>query len=236
MRCDVLRRLSSKEDFPDLATVVGLLADVEKGDEAASKRVAELRKEISSYEVHPQQSLWMWADVMAEIDQHSVRSFEEKEEHLERMTEEYIRPLSLYRQSVIKTLKGTWLKNGATAQDNAITKHADRVIARVTLYLTPEKESSTAPEPLLSGFLMDHMWNWMTRTEGGIAEVSQRVITFCSVLTEIERDRSRDGSSRCWIIGVIFAPGPTSWTTGRLLCLKTFGAILDSLALTRRQK
>jgi len=42
MRCDVLKRLGSKSDFPDFASVQRLVDDADAGDESARKKVREL--------------------------------------------------------------------------------------------------------------------------------------------------------------------------------------------------
>ena len=109
---------------------------------------------------------------MDDLDRHAQTAFTECQEHLEEMTPAYIAALSSYRQDVLRSLQTTWFKRGVKATDNDITKHLDRVMARVAIYLTPEQGAEKAPEPLLCGFMLDYAWKFMTEVDHGIAEVS----------------------------------------------------------------
>jgi hypothetical protein len=171
MRCNVLKRLGAKEEFPDYATVQGLLDHAEAGDESAKKKVADLRQTIARYEPQEDGDLGMWAEVMDELDKHARAAFDENVENLEEMSADYIVPLSSYREDVLQSLQKAWFKRGAKPTDNDITAHLDRVMARVAIQLTPEEGAESAPEPLLCGFMLDYGWDCMTSVEYGIAEV-----------------------------------------------------------------
>jgi hypothetical protein len=172
MRCDVLKRLGSKKEFPDYETVQRLLDDAEAGDETAKKRVGELREMIASYDAEEDGDLGMWAEVLDDLDKHAQAAFTDTQEYLEEMTPKYIVALSSYRENVLHCLQKAWFKHGTKATDNEITAHLDRVRARVAILLMPEEGAGSAPEPLLCGFMMDYAWNFMTQVEQGIAEVS----------------------------------------------------------------
>ena len=66
-----------------------------------------------------------------------------------------------------------WLKNGpAGTYDNPITECFNRVIVRVAVWLMLIDRDMHAPEPLLSGVMMDYAWTCFTSMKEGIAEVS----------------------------------------------------------------
>ncbi|KAG1835086.1 hypothetical protein EV424DRAFT_1340848 [Suillus variegatus] len=44
-------------------------------------------------------------------------------------------------------------------------KNLDRIVARVTLHLTPELGAQCAPEPLLGAWMMNYMWEYLVRTQ-----------------------------------------------------------------------
>lgn len=52
-------------------------------------------------------------------------------------------------------------------------KNLDRIVARVTLHLTPELGAQHAPEPLLGAWMMNYMWEYLIRTQVGIVEVKK---------------------------------------------------------------
>jgi hypothetical protein len=108
---------------------------------------------------------------MGELDKGARKAFQDNQEDMEAMTPTYIMSLSSYRQDIIRTLKDAWFKHGTSADDNEITLHLDRVMARVVIHLTPEEESVRAHEPLLCGFMLDYAWSSMMLMEKAIAEV-----------------------------------------------------------------
>jgi hypothetical protein len=172
LRCDTLRRLGSRQEFPSYAEVEKLLEDVENGKEEAKEEVKKLRGRMSKVVAEQDSDLGMWAEVMGDLDKDARRAFGEEPDEMESMTPGYVMALCSYRQDVHRTLKEAWFKHGAEVSDNEITVHLDRVMARVAIYLTPEEGSTRAPEPLLCGFRLDYAWSTMMSVEKGIEEVS----------------------------------------------------------------
>ena len=185
-RSNTLRALSSTKEFPSYLTVRKLLGDAQCGadPEAARKTVSDLRGQIKE-NCDGTEDLTIWAEAMDDIDRHAGEAFGTGLEDLEDLSEMsigYLRRLSRYRHSVIDTLMDRWLKNGpAETYDNPITERFDRVIARVAVWLTPIDGDTRAPEPLLSGVLMDYAWTCFTSMKEGIAEVSPLVSVHSSL-------------------------------------------------------
>ena len=179
-RRKTLRVLSSRKEFPSYLTVKKLLADAQRGEhpEASRKTLSDLRRQMQE-NYNGTEDLTIWAEVMDDIDSHARDAFGgafDDLDDLSEMTPGYLKRLSTYRHSVIDTLIERWLKNGpAGMYDNPITERFDRVIARVAVWLTPIDGDTRAPEPLLSGVMMDYAWTCFTSMKEGIAEVSPLV-------------------------------------------------------------
>jgi hypothetical protein len=172
-RCTTLRRLASEEPFPDYKTVEGLLEAVEGGDQDAYQQVAKLRATMAEYTEEEQGDISIWAEVFEKVDTQTKSSLRDVTKMVGQMTPEYVMALSKYRQGIVVILKKAWqVGNAPRGTDNKIVKHLDSVIARVLLQLTPDISQEWAPEPLLSGFMLDYVWASMMTVKAGIAEVS----------------------------------------------------------------
>ncbi|KAG2130917.1 hypothetical protein DEU56DRAFT_914675 [Suillus clintonianus] len=173
IRIETLRRLSSKAMFPSYAEVTDLLEKADARDAAAIAKVAELRTLLlRTPKAKDDQDLSLWANVMDGLDKNASSALSKISEHMGEMSPVYIAPLSIYRQSVVKTLQDGWgLTSNEDYEENEILAHLDRVVARVLLYLTPEQGQVHAPEPLLCGFVMNESWDSFVRIQDGLAEV-----------------------------------------------------------------
>ncbi|KAG2033862.1 hypothetical protein BDR03DRAFT_1013880 [Suillus americanus] len=173
MRTSILKKLGSKGKFPSYATVAKLLDQAEAGDDAAIKRIADLRESIQKSPKDADVAhLSMWAQVMEPINNHAKVAFAEVVDSIGEMSTTYVSRLSVYRQNVIKTLQDAWnLTANDNLEDNEILAHLDRVVARTVLHLTPEDGKQKAPEPLLGGFMMNYAWTSFTKLQEGIGEV-----------------------------------------------------------------
>ncbi|KAG1739081.1 hypothetical protein EDD22DRAFT_959421 [Suillus occidentalis] len=174
-RSDVYKALSSKAPFPSSDEMTGLLQKVFAGDEAAIKRVGELRTSLGAHvKAKDEHDLSIWASVMDSINKHASFAFSDIKDHIGDMTPTYVEPLSSYRQKVVQSLKDAWgLTENEDFKENEILVHLDRVVARVMLHLTPEQGKTNAPEPLLCGMLMDHAWTTFGCIKEGLQEISR---------------------------------------------------------------
>jgi hypothetical protein len=161
--------------------MTGLLKEVFARDETAIARVAELRKSlVANVKSKDEHDLSIWASVMDAIDKHASFSFNDIKDRIGEMTPAYVEPLSSYRQKVVQSLRDAWgLTDNEDFDENEILVHLDRVVARVMLHLTPEQGKQHAPEPLLSGTLMDHAWTTFGSIKEGLQEVSASL--YCDI-------------------------------------------------------
>ncbi|KAG1817560.1 uncharacterized protein BJ212DRAFT_1299107 [Suillus subaureus] len=115
---------------------------------------------------------YLWAGVMDDLDWHAKTAFEERKKVMQKMTPKYITRLSTYRQNVLKTLEKAWLRTGRGAGElNEIDWHLDHSMVQVLLSLTALDGDTYTPEPLLSAWLLDYIWDELAAVENGIAEV-----------------------------------------------------------------
>ncbi|KAG1718551.1 uncharacterized protein EDB91DRAFT_1089989, partial [Suillus paluster] len=130
------------------ATVEKLLDRAENDDEAAKKKLKELRMSIENCKSDEEGDLAIWAEVIGPLDKHTAVFQQAAKDSLQEMVPAYVGPLSTYRQHSVATLKKAWLSSGKGTQggDNHIFQHLDRVIARVMLHLTPDEDEVQAPE------------------------------------------------------------------------------------------
>ncbi|KAG2738775.1 hypothetical protein P692DRAFT_20882247 [Suillus brevipes Sb2] len=173
MRIKTLKRLSSKGPFPSYAEVLKLIDDADANVATAKEKLAELRTTLEKRpKTKEKGDVMIWAGVLQTIDKKASTVFTDVEDKVGEMTGAYVTPLSVYRQSAIKSLRDAWgLTSNDEWEENEILAHLDRVCARVLLHLTVETGKARAPEPLLGAFVMDNAWSALNNVKEGVKEV-----------------------------------------------------------------
>lgn len=177
IRCGLLQLLSSRKEFPSYNIIVRLLRDSEKGNKEAKKQLTTLRESMRTCEEDEKGDLSGWMEVIGSLNEHAEGVFTGYEDIIQEMTPAYVTALSIYRGSVIRTLRDTWSlskKSEEEIKGNDILKSLDRIVARVTLHLTPELGAQRVPEPILGAWMMNYIWEYLVRTQVGIVEVKKR--------------------------------------------------------------
>jgi hypothetical protein len=174
MRIKTLKRLTSKGPFPSYAEVLKLIDDADANVDTAKEKLAELRTTLEKRpKTKEKGDVMIWAGVLQTIDKKASTVFTDVEDKVGEMTGAYVTPLSVYRQSAIKSLRDAWgLTSNDEWEENEILAHLDRVCARVLLHLTVETGKERAPEPLLGAFVMDNAWSALNNVKEGVKEVS----------------------------------------------------------------
>ncbi|KAG2353003.1 hypothetical protein BDR07DRAFT_1497243 [Suillus spraguei] len=173
-RCTRLQVLGCQKEFPSYDTLSHLLEEAENGNETAKVKLTAMREDMSSCRSDELGDLSTWSEVIGKLDAHAAKSFEGHEDCMQQMTPAYVTALSKYRANVIRTLRESWSlsnKKESVIQANEILKRLDSIVARVALSLTPDESANFAPEPLLGGWLMDYVWQCLTKVQVGIAEI-----------------------------------------------------------------
>lgn len=177
IQCGLLQLLSSRKEFPSYNIIVRLLRDSEKGNKEAKKQLTTLRESMRTCEEDEKGDLSGWMEVIGSLNEHAEGVFTGYEDIIQEMTPAYVTALSIYRGSVIRTLRDTWSlskKSEEEIKGNDILKSLDRIVARVTLHLTPELGAQRVPEPILGAWMMNYIWEYLVRTQVGIVEVKKR--------------------------------------------------------------
>ncbi|KAG1725970.1 hypothetical protein EDB19DRAFT_1833589 [Suillus lakei] len=189
-----LKQLTSNDPCPDYKSVSELLEKVDVKDPEAKEKVKELCKLITDCRSYEESDMSIWSEVISSLDEHAKAAFQEFIRPIGEMMSSYIMPLSTYQQHVIETLQDAWSLSASTKPgDSEDIKHHDKVVARITVLLTPMEGTLEAPEPLLRGFMLDYVWAAFIRIQGGIMEqftsqMPQRSVT------------SRKGSDEVYIL------------------------------------
>ncbi|KAG1882287.1 uncharacterized protein F5891DRAFT_1251064 [Suillus fuscotomentosus] len=140
----------------------------------ATKQLAMLRESMRTCKENEKGDLSTWMEVIGSLNEHAEAVFTGYEDIIEEMTPAYVTTLSIYRGSVIRTLRDMWSlskKSEDEIKSNDILKSLDRIVARVTLHLTPELGAKHAPEPILGAWMMNYIWEYLIRTQVGIVEI-----------------------------------------------------------------
>ncbi|KAG2355397.1 hypothetical protein BDR07DRAFT_1381552 [Suillus spraguei] len=155
-------------EFPSYDEVTHLLDEANKGDTEVKETISKLHESLLDVQDIKEADIMIWADITAQVNKHATSAFNGLENTFQSMSPTYIEALSKYRTNVINTLRDTWSlslshKKLKDIKQNSILKHLDSVTACVELYLTPEEDTDITPEPLLTSWLLDYIWNTLTK-------------------------------------------------------------------------
>ncbi|KAG2353680.1 hypothetical protein BDR07DRAFT_1382927 [Suillus spraguei] len=168
----ILRLLATKEDFPTYKEVCKIVK-VSEGDddesEDAQKRLSELHLQIFDPEEHEDAKIF--SPFLSEIDTIASTCFKSYVGLLSAWNSDYEMAMQLYRNDVIDALRKGFKQMPVRTKDEMLWH--DRITARTYVWLTPIVERGVMPMPLMTGVIMDRVWEELNAVKEGYRECAR---------------------------------------------------------------
>ncbi|KAG2337832.1 hypothetical protein BDR05DRAFT_952347 [Suillus weaverae] len=205
----IWRYLGAKvEDGPTtLAEAKNIVEDFTQADEEgytdALQRLLAIMGKIPKVQ---EEDCLVFLPMMKEIDDVAVKCFKSYEGSLGARQPDYEEAVKRYREDVIRVLKQYFSSQGHRSPEE---KHwHEDVLGRTYIWLT-DTHGENMPMPLMTGYIMDRVWDELDAAKDGFSEASACVVevertthrhshavddSSEAIFSAIERERGMDGT------------------------------------------